>query len=91
MCVVLASRIHPHESSRTCLQACTVARVAHEKPVGSGGYKFQKPVDEAVAFQADVQAEHEAHGAIGGDSSQDGAASDGAIQVAAGAGGSNVD
>ena len=62
--------------------------VKYEKPSGSVGYKFQKTLDEAVAFQADVQAEHEAHGAIGGDSSQDGAASDGAIQVAAGAGGS---
>ena len=65
--------------------------VKYEKPFGSVGYKFQKTLDEAVAFQADVRAEHEAHDAIGGDSSQDGASSDGAIQVAAGAGGSNVD
>ena len=62
----------------------------YEKPCGSVGYKFQKTLDEALAFQADVRAEHEAHDAIG-DSNQDGASSDGAIQVAAGAGGSNVD
>ena len=40
--------------------------VKFEKPSGSVGYKNKKTLDETVAFQADIQAEHEAHGASGG-------------------------